>query len=64
MAAVTEWVMTWWDIWFEHVHERKDFSKMVRACQKINKARAKAEAKRLKASRRLSTRHIDATSNS
>ena len=41
----TEWIMTWWDIWFKYVNEKNGFNKMVRECEKINKARAKARAK-------------------
>ena len=44
----SEWFMTWCDIYLTHAHEKNGFNKIVRACEKINKTRAKEEAKRVK----------------
>ena len=43
-----EWFMTWTDIWIRNVNEPNCFSKMVRACTKVNKARANAQVKKEK----------------
>ena len=43
----TEWFMTWCDIYLMYAHEKNGFNKIVRACEKINKTRAKDEDKRL-----------------
>ena len=46
--ADTEFVNTWVDIWSKYCFEKNGFNKIVRACSKINKTRAKAEVKRVK----------------
>ena len=46
--AHTEMVNTWADIWLQHAHEKNGFKKIVKACTKVNKARAKVEVKRVK----------------
>ncbi len=48
LKADSVWVTTWVDIWCTYVFEKNGFSKIVRECTKINKARAKAEEKRAK----------------
>ncbi len=35
-------------MWFKHAHENNGFSKIVKACNKINTTRANAEVKRVK----------------
>ena len=45
VAAETEWVNTWVDIW----QRCSSYKQIVRECTKVNKARAKAEAKEAKA---------------
>ena len=39
--------MTWCDICFTYAREKNGFNKIVTACEKINKTRAKDEAKRV-----------------
>jgi hypothetical protein len=46
--AYAEWVTTWSDAWFKYVSEKNGFNKIVKACSKVNKTRAKAEANQLK----------------
>ena len=48
LKADLDWVTTWVDIWCKYVYEKNGFNKIVRECTKINKARAKAEEKRVK----------------
>ena len=48
LNADTEWVTTWADIWVKYVNEKNGFNMIVRECNKINKARAKAEAKQVR----------------
>lgn len=48
LKADLEWVTTWVDIWCKYVYEKNGFNKIVRECNKINKARATTEEKRVK----------------
>jgi hypothetical protein len=48
LNAETEWVLTWYDIVLTHAHEKNGCNKIIRACTKVNKARATAEVKRVK----------------
>ena len=56
----TEWYLTWSDIWLKHAHEKNGFKKIVRECEKINKARAKAHVKEQKEQAKAEAKAIKA----
>ena len=60
LALDSEWVSTWVDIWCKYAVEKNGFSKIVRECTKINKARAKAEKKRAKEQARAEAKQAKA----
>jgi hypothetical protein len=61
LATDSEWVSTWVDIWCKYVFEKNGFSRIVRECNKINKARAKAEEKRAKEQARAGAKQAKAS---
>jgi len=48
LNAESEWFLTWSDILLRNMYLKNGFNKIVRECTKINKTRAKAQAKAIK----------------